>query len=204
MMFMANVFYTIAGSVSVGADIFGKARAGMFLGRAKRLAMKAFTAEAETNDLETAVTSVGLMTNLGRLQLSFGDIHILMSCYAQWVTHFKRKFYLPHAYDLKIVEACYRSLKRAPQENLRMLATATFFDLFREDEKAEDAYSEMEKFLRANVPTLYEQEEVSISDLGLVQTVCRVARSVGRQEVASELAAKYGLNDQLKKAHDRE
>lgn len=206
-MLMANVFYTLSGAASLTGGILSKARAGRLLAKAKYWATKAFLTEAGVKDVRTAVTIIGVKLPKNKSQIGYGDMHILMSCYVQWATHFKRRFHLPHGHDLSIVEDCHYELRRAPSENLRMIAAAMLYDVFRNEEESnatEDAYIQMKQFLKAKVPGLLKEREASIPDIELVQTVCRVARVLDQQELALKLATMYGLGDQLQKARDRE
>lgn len=199
IMMMANVHYTIAGNLSKGW-LGNKIWAAYHFLVAKELATRAFYFEFKKNNLEFAVGLLDVRLhgdkNLNG-PLSYGDVHILMSCYAQWINQAKRRLRMDSSYEREIVESCHRTIMRGAPENLKILSLMVMYGLH--------GVSEQEKGpLRQELETFIDERHREVFsnrvDRGLVQTFCRVARAIGEYELAETVAELHNMGDQVTKA----
>ncbi len=203
MMQMSNVYYTLMGAVGVKGGLINKMRAVRFLYLAKLWATQAFLTDTKLLDLYAAIRMVDTRIQLNKeSNLQHGDVHILMSCHAQWAKQIRRRLRINDTHERIVVKSCNLALKHSANEKLRALAACVMLDTFstKESWESEDL---LRRFFMKHFERVMRAEDISTVDLGLVQTVCRVARALSMYRNATELGQKYGLMDQVNKAKNR-
>ncbi|MEN9881289.1 MAG: hypothetical protein RLZZ308_472 [Candidatus Parcubacteria bacterium] len=214
MMRMANVYYTAVGA-STAQGYIGKLYAVWYLYRAKQWATTAMTTFGYTNDLLLALHQLDVHlfnTQEDEQLLSYGDVHILMSCYATWAKQVKGRLKLNTSYELDIILECANIIKRIQNnDHLKILSLATIHSTVKDAKDKIFIQHKLRTYL-FGFPTkkyggcggayryLMESTSSHQAIRDEAQVACRVARTLGKFDTAIEIAKKYNLADQAQKA----
>lgn len=212
LMQMANVHYTAIGaSVASYGAVLGRILALYHLWKAKRFAERAFlTFGYQHWHVEYAVAYFDVLKHENpctRHELDVGDVHILMSCYAQWIVQVLKRLSLPHKRELEVVASCEKAISRHGQPDIKILACVTLFSLDPNEKLGKrllDFWQSGHADIFIGVPRGFhyymESDFPDKEHKDAVMTVCRVGRALGFFDEVVQLAEKYELYDQKEKA----
>lgn len=98
---------------------------------------------------------------------------------------------------------CSEIISLGAEEQLKMLALASLYELPETSQKEKDGIREvLYRFMSPhyNRLVMLDRRKASEEDRKLAQTVCRICRALGNMVSAADLAKLYNLGDQLHKA----
>jgi hypothetical protein len=130
-----------------------------------------------------------------------------MSCYAQWVVQVLKRLKLPYKRELEAIASCEKAINRHGQPDLKILACVTLFSLDPNEKLGKrllDFWRSGHADIFIGVPRGFhyymESDFPEKENKSTVMTVCLVGRALGFFDEVVQLAEKYGLYDQKKKA----